>query len=268
METAYNIGDLRKLIAESAKNEFAPKKGVNVDADDKKNSDKFYKEAEKISKEHYGQTLEAPKTAKYVKTDGNRTMTDVRPDFEPTEEYKERLSAQVKGYTSKDEENNGFEKAAEYDDKAFKAFKETGKKIHKNQDNFGHLGIWGHNMPKDMIGYPDLYENKNVKTIYFKKTQFLGESHMISKIPDEFKNEGCVFKMRDKEDNTYLLEWSDNKANIIGHEHKKRVDETIDRMKALMGYKTGDMVKNSTPSERLNEDNIIEKTLNNARKMM
>lgn len=111
-------------------------------------------------------------------------------------------------------------------------------------------------------------ENK-IKTVFFKKTTFLTEGHMISRIPDEFKNEGCTFKMKDKTGNEYLIEWSDNRANIIGHEDKKKFNESIDRMKNLFNYNSSDYFKNTTGNDRLNESNdAFVNTLDNARKMM
>ena len=90
---------------------------------------------------------------------------------------------------------------------------------------------------------------------------------MISRIPDDFKNEGTVFRMKDKNGNQYLIEWSDNKANILEHEDKQKFNESLDRMKSLFNYNSGDYFKTSTSSERLNEGNEgFTKTLDNARK--
>lgn len=278
METIYKVSDIKKLIQESSQEfkekldsnqEFKAKLGDNVEKEEKKINDEAYEESEKRAKEYNGK-FKAPEKAKYEKVDGNKTLTDVRLDFEPSKDFKEKVEVQGQGYTSKAEKENGIEKAgAEFNDAAFKGIKKAGQKMHDNEDNFAHLGIWGHNMPKDMIGYPDLYENKNVKTIYFKKTTFLTEGHMISRIPDEFKNEGSVFKMKDKTGNSYLVEWSDNKANIIGHENKQGLEESVERMKKLMGYKPEEYFATSTSSQRLNEnEETFQKQLNNIRKLM
>ena len=111
--------------------------------------------------------------------------------------------------------------------------------------------------------------NKNIKTVYFKKTTFLTEGHMISRIPDEFKNEGTVFKMKDKTGNSYLIEWSDNRANIIGHENKQGLEDSVNRMRNLMEYKSEDYYGTSTASQRLNEgDETFQQQLNKIRKLM
>ena len=58
--------------------------------------------------------------------------------------------------------------------------------------------------------------------------------------------------MEDKTGNKYLIEWSDNRANIVNHENKAGMNESIDRMKELMGYKPGD--SKTDINTRLNEN--------------
>jgi hypothetical protein len=110
-----------------------------------------------------------------------------------------------------------------------------------------------------------LMEHKNIKTIYFKKTEFLTEGHMLSRIPDEFKTEGEQFKMKDKTGNTYLVEWKNNKGVIISHSNKQGMNESLNRMKDLYSYSSTDT--NTTLNSRLNEDTNFNSTLNNARKI-
>ena len=40
-------------------------------------------------------------------------------------------------------------------------------------------------------------EGKKINVLKFKKVQFISESHMLSHVPDEYKNEGNVFYMQD-----------------------------------------------------------------------
>lgn len=270
MET-INVGKLRRLVQESS-NEFKAKLGDGVESGNKSVNDKAYKDAENISKEHYGQEMKEPKKAKYEKVDGNKTMLDIQPDFEPGDNYKSRVKAQAEGYTSEDEKENGIEKAnVEFNNDFYDGAKKAGETMAKNKDNDRHKGIWGGNMSKD--SFPKINtiykeSKERPKTIRFKKTEFLTEGHMISRIPDEFKNEGQTFIMEDKVGNRYTVEWSDNRANIVSHENKQGFNESLDRMKQLMGYKSSDYFKNSTAAERLNEGNSnFTTTLNNARKM-
>ena len=66
MEKVYSVGDLRKMVQESSQ-EFKAKMGPEVEKKNKEINDKAYKDAEKVSKDHYGKELEAPKIAKYEK---------------------------------------------------------------------------------------------------------------------------------------------------------------------------------------------------------
>ena len=109
-------------------------------------------------------------------------------------------------------------------------------------------------------------ENRNLKTVLFKKTQFINENHMITKIPDDFKVNGTSFNMKDKVGNEYLVEWKNNKANVINHINKQDMNEEMKRMKQLMGYKTSD--SKTTSIDRLNENNdTFRLTLNKIREI-
>lgn len=108
---------------------------------------------------------------------------------------------------------------------------------------------------------------ENLKTIFFKKTAFLTEGHMISRIPDEFKKDGNQFKMKDKTGNEYIVEWKNGKGNIIGHNNKSGLIESIDRMKNLYNYSSSD--SKTTLSERMNEgENSFSRTLKAARRII
>jgi hypothetical protein len=112
-----------------------------------------------------------------------------------------------------------------------------------------------------------LREQKSVKTVYFKKTSFLNEGHMVSRIPDEFKNEGTQFKMKDKHGSEYLVEWSNNKANILNCNHKQKIDETFNAYNHLTKY-NGEEYNTSNGKARINESNSeIERMLGIIRKI-
>ncbi len=339
METTYTVGELKSLIKEASSNqEFKPVLGPSVESKNKEINDKAYKDAEKISKEHYGKELEAPEISKYEKHDWNKTTLDADFDFEPGDKWKEEQKAHVEGYSSKDEKENGIEKTGDRENNKdfYEASKEVDDKSKRNKEIMNSTGLKSNNiynrpggkeyferhggyikedrlpiqticdyvrsrkytvreaaislhqngyMPyipseaqvkqlvakygeKKPVSESKSNGDKKVKTVFFKKTTFLTEGHMISRIPDEFKNEGCTFKMKDKTGNEYLIEWSDNRANIIGHEDKAKFNESIDRMKNLFNYKSSDFVKNTSGKERLNESNdAFTKTLDNARKI-
>ena len=219
-------------------------------------------------------------------------------DYTPenaSDDYKKRVHAQVKGYTSEQEMNNGLEKTGDFSDNEniYKEIKKSGKEIHDNTKEMEKSGLQAREWPEEVFKKGEMYEsydgfnmrkmidtiskkekefssvnetiNPNIKTVYFKKTEFLTEGHMLSRIPDEFKKEGEQFKMKDKTGNEYLVEWKNNTGRIVSHNNKTGFNESIDRMKNLYNYKTNDT--KTTNNSRFNEDNMFVSTLDNARKI-
>ena len=190
------VGNLKKMVMES-QNQFDAKIGDGVESENKKNNNKSYKDAEQRSK------------AKEIKVkhnldkkeDGNKTTLDYTFDVEPSKEYKERVHTQAKGYTSKAEAENKIEKNAEFDDAFYKQAKEAGKELNQKEEDFKKTGVQSSQMPKDSFKKNDMYEGK-MQTVRFKRTSFLTEEHMVSRIPDEMKVEGKRFRMVDMNENT------------------------------------------------------------------
>lgn len=284
MKQIYKVGDIKSSIAESS-NEFKAVLGPNVEKDNKEINGKAYKDAEKRAKDFDGGLEKeiGEEKAEYQKTDANRTTLDYTPE-NVSDEYKKRVKAQAEGYTSELEKNNGIEKSGDYSDNEniYNGLKKSGQAIHRAQSDWKASGLRARELPKDTFEHEELYEGnskdghdmreminalrgnisapskkpisegKPVKTIYFKKTEFLTEGHMISKIPDEFKNEGNQFKMKDKFGTTYLVEWNNGSANVLSCNNKQKIDETMSKFHHIVGYK-GEEYNNTTVSDRLNE---------------
>lgn len=297
MEKTFKVGDLKRFIAESS-NEFKPVLGVNVEKDNKSINDKAYKDAKQRAKDYDG-GLEnvGGKRIKYKKNDANRTTLDYEPE-NVSDDYKKRVKAQVDGYTSELEKNNKIEKSGDFSDNEniYNGIKKSGQELHNGEKDMKKSGLQGREWPEKVFDKEEMYEskegfdmkqminrmrilqensetvnneqlneNRNIKTIFFKKTEFLTEGHMLSRIPDEFKTEGEQFKMKDKTGNTYLVEWKNNKGVIISHNNKQGMNEALNRMKDLYSYSSTDT--NTTLNSRLNEDANFNSTLNNARKI-
>jgi hypothetical protein len=269
MERSFSIKELKQMINENS-NEFKAKIGKDVEKENKSNNEKAVKDAKKRS----GAEEAKPKESKFQKNDFNRTTLDSKFDVEPCSDYKKRVHAQAKGYTSTTEENNGIEKVGEFNDAFYKASKESNKERSENEKKFKQSGLRGRELPEKVFDSENMYESKSVKTARFKKTEFLTEEHMLSKIPDELKKDGNVFKMVDKNDNTYIVEWKKdiykNESNpvILEHINNKMVNETLEKMKRLYNFKSTDNYTKSTCQERINEgnDNFIS-TLNKIREI-
>ena len=290
MEVTYKVGDLKKLIKESS-NEFKAVIGPNVESEDKKNNGKTYKDAKKRAKDYDGglsKELGKEKTD-YVKTDANRTTLDYEPE-NASEDYKKRVHAQVKGYTSVAEMENGLEKTGDFsnNDNIYNGIKKSGKEIHKNVEDFKKSGLQASQMPDKTFNKGEMYESKdgvdmrnmmntlkaksftpksvlkedkNIKTVFFKKTTFLTEGHMVSRIPDEFKKDGEQFKMKDKNGSEYIVEWNNGNANIISHTNKTKIEESFKKFHELSNYSSNDNFGTSTPKNRINEDTELNKVL-------
>lgn len=293
MNKTYKVSDLKRLISESS-NEFKAVIGQGVEKENISNSDKAYKDAKKRAKDFDGglEKEMLQDKPKYEKLDGNKTTLDATPE-NVDDKYKKRVEAQVNGYTSELEEDNGIEKSGDFSDNKniYKGIKDCGKKIHKAEDEFKFTKVQVRDNKPESFSKNEMYESKdgfdmrkmidmlkentttsfeknknNLKTVYFKKTEFLTEGHMLSRIPDELKKDGERFKMIDKTGNQYVVEWRNNKGNVLGHINESGKNESISRMKDLFNYKTNDT--STSRAMRLDEgETNFNETLNNARKI-
>lgn len=290
MELTYKVGDLKRIIEESS-SEFKARLGDNVESEDKKNNGKTYKDAKKRAEDFDGGLSKevGEEKAKYEKNDANKTTLDYSID-NASDEYKKRVHAQVKGYTSVAEMENGIEKTGDFsdNDNIYQGIKKSGQEMHKNEEDFKRSGLQANKMPAktfvkgemyeskegvDMrnainslretsyVPKPVLKENKQLKTIYFKKTTFLTEGHMASRIPDEFKKDGEQFKMKDKNNTEYIVEWNQGRAHVLSCNNVKKINESFDKIKKLSDYSLNETYKTSTPNARVNENTNINRML-------
>lgn len=278
MEQVLTVKAIKGLIKESQQ-EFKAKIGNGVESGNKANNGKAYSDAKKRAKDFDGGLSDevGEKKAEYKKEDFNKTLMDYTPD-NVTPEYKKRVK---KEFVNGDDEN----------EKIYKEFKKSGEEQQKNEKELKKSGLQAREWPDEVFDKGNMYESRDgfdmrkmlnslnekttrkqfneshVKTVLFKKTEFLNEAHMISRIPDDFKKNGTSFKMKDKNGSEYLVEWDNNKANIIEHVNKKGMDESISRMKELFDYRPSDTKTNY--SDRLNEnDDKFQETLNKMRKII
>ena len=284
MDKIYNVGEIRKLIAESS-NEFKPVIGKNVESDNKKNNGKANKESmDKVKKYDNGLKDEkdwARGDAEYEKTDGNHTTLGHNPE-NASPEYKKRVKANALGYSSEQEMKNDYEKAADFsnNEKIFNAITKNEKEMDDNVKKFKKTGLQAREMDDETFEKDTLYESKDgfdmrkmmnnlsehmsniaaevkttdkpLKTVYYKKTEFISEQHMFSKVPDEFKFNGSKFKMKDKTGNEYIVEWQNNAGRIVEHTNNTGWNESINKMKHLFEYTSPESQLNN--SSKMNEN--------------
>lgn len=270
----YTVSDLKKVIKESATNDFKAVMGKNVESDNKKNNDKAYSEMEKATSNYDG-GLTKEKKFKLADYDDNRGMESLRIN-NPSKPYSDRIKAQLKGFTSKQAEDiHKNEKLgnAEYgSDEIVQQFKKKGEENAENRKKATEIGLTGRELNKKEIDaqYNSLFaESKKIKKLTFKNVEFLSENHMLSRVPNVYMTEGNRFIMRDKNANEYLVEWhTEDKPEVTRHFTKENIIAEQTKMKHLFNYKSGDNFETSTSQSRLQENKEISNMLNKVRSLM
>lgn len=261
-ERCFTVGELKKLISESS-NEFKPKLGKNVEKDNKLNNEKSYKENEKkIKVKNKVEREDLPE-----KIDPNKTTLDYNPRIEPSDKYKERIKAQALGYTSELEMNNGIEKSDDYEGnkKIYKQFVDASKKQNDRFADITHTGLQSRMRDKSEFERNSLYEKKELKPkrLIFKHTKFVNESQVLSRIPEEYKNDGQIIHMCDKFDNVYIVECVKSEksgkieTNIISHSNKTLMNEQMSRIQDLINFKSNVNERYNQVSENENFNEIL-----------
>lgn len=244
MDKKFTVGELKKLIAESS-NQFKPVIGNGVENDNKKNNEKSYKDIEsEVSV--YTKGMKTPKAPITKEDDHNRTTLDYNPETEPSEEYKKRIQAQAEGYTSELEKSNGNERVGDFDGakEIYKAFTKKTDEVNKKKEGLAHAGLKARELPKNKLN--TLHEENmkpKAKRLTFKHTKFINEQQVLVRIPEQYKIDGQVIHMCDNQGNEYIVECTKNQfgnvdTNIVSHSNKKLVNEQMNRIQELMGYKS------------------------------
>ena len=277
METIkYRVGDLKRIIREST-NEFKPVLGPNVMSDNKRENDKSYKDAEKAAKDYDGGLRPEKKGTLPDKADGNATTLDYNPRTDPGKDFKDKVDAQAKGYTSKLEEENGIEKVGEFDKegKIKKNFEDANDERLKGKKALATSGIQGNNMKDDYKEKETMYEEKRpAKRLLFKHTKFLNESQVLSRIPEEYKVDGQKIYMKDSVGNEYIVECQKSElagiveTNIVGFKNDKVLSEQVQRIHELFGYETPNDRANATPQQRIAENAQFQDMMNLSRSLI
>lgn len=264
----YNVGKLKSLIAESY-NEFKPVVGDGVEKSNKTNNDKAYKDAEKRAKDYDGGLKVEKRKDLPAKEDYNRGMLGLTPRVEPSKEYKEKIEAQAKGYTSKLEQDNGIEKNGDFDgaEKILKQVKDENEKINKERNDLAKSGLQAREL--DLKEKPTMTENRVAKRLTFKQTRFINEAQMLSRIPEMYKVDGQKIFMNDAHGNEYIVECVRSQktgaieTNVVSFSNKNVVNEQLNRIQQLMNYNT--KCTSGKNSRTLNENKQFEDLLSLSR---
>lgn len=278
----YSFSELRTILKEE-KNEFDPKygKGYNAKTEGNQN-EKAVKDITKQVKDMDGglQDKAQRKTNPEGIDDKNKTTLDYDYAYEPSDDYKERVKAQVHGYTSKSSEDNSskedFKKVGDFEGN--KKFYDDRSKVSKGMNDaeqeYKHSGLQSHNLPKENYKNNTLFtESRKMKRLHFKNTTFLNEEQMLKRIPDDYKFDGNKFYMKDSKGNEYLVECKKDKlcesyihTNVLSHNCGKQViDEALDKFNHLCGYKSSEYNKKV---DQVSESKEYNDMLNITRKLV
>ena len=264
MEAHYKVGELRKVVRESA-NEFKPVFGKNVPEDNKKINKDAYNDIEKETKNYDGGLTEKKTKGEAPTTETNYGMSDIAYDS-ITKPFSDKVRSQIKGYASaeaeKEHKNDEFGNATFGDDKPFV---DKAKENKKERDDVRKSWFGTH--PSKGSDQKTIGENK-VKRITFKRTQFISEDHMVSMIPDEYKSEGNKFVMKDNVGNAYMVEWVNGNAKSTKMLNEEKINKELNRINELFGYKTKEYFNGTTSKSRLAEEKNFGDMLDKVRKLM
>lgn len=263
VQRQYSVKSLRSIIKESTdqlKKEYEP---VKYNDDNKSINDKAYKEMEKATKDYDGKV--AHRTVKTTNYPENyRGMETLRPQ-NMTPEMRKRFEAQLDGYVDdkakEAHKNDPFGNADFGDGSLGKELAKRAKEDAEGREKAAKIGLTG---SKTSFEKKDdkMFESKKINKLTFKRTKFLTEQHMLSKVPDEYKVEGKKFIMRDGANTEYLVEWHDDPKVM----NKTQINESMNRIKELFTYKSENNI--STNSSRIAENKNFDNVLNKARKLM
>lgn len=244
----YTISELREaLVKESS--EAKPVIGKGVIKDDAKNNVKAVEDIMKQAKEYDHVSEDKRDTNPELGKDMNKTTLDVEFSNEPSQEYKERVKAQVHGFASVSDEKNSSakdNKSLDYEGNK-KFYDENGKTAKEREDfksEYNHSGLKSHNLPKEDNKNKTVFkENKTMKRLVFKNTVFLNEDNVKNRVPEDYKIDENRFYMKDSIGNEYLVEChKDRDFNYVYVDAKlvkaspKMVNEELKRMKELTSY--------------------------------
>jgi hypothetical protein len=114
-------------------------------------------------------------------------------------------------------------------------------------------------------------QNKQpMKRLKFKK-EFNGVGNALKMIPESYRVDNKEFEMTDGNE-SYTIRWegtlTEGKATILKAANNSMINEDMQRMKALMGYKSADTLGSSKKVNRITENAIFSDILGKTRRLL
>ena len=128
------------------------------------------------------------------------------------------------------------------------------------------MGISGADFDDEEIKKSGPKNESKMKRLVFKN-EFKGVENALKLIPESYKIDNKTFQMTDGNEK-YEIRWegdiNEGRAIVLSASDKNLVNEDMQKMKHLMGFKSQETLGNLKGSERINEDesfnNIWNKT--------
>ena len=270
----YSLDELREALREST-NEFKPKKGDGVDAENKKNNREAVRDIEKRTTEYDGGFKNKErKTPPEDPKDFNKTTLEYNFVTDPSDDYKKRVKQlavygtphQLTDEEKDPQKNGGYDYTTTekfYDDR-----KEVADIRNERQTDERHAGLKARMYPRETFENDTLFkESRTMKRLHFKNTKFLSEEQMLKKVPDNYRFDGNRFVMRDSTGTDYLIEcrvddkFGFTEMNVIGQYNKEQIKEQLSRMRNLYGYSSSDFNAGATNESREKETEALTEML-------
>lgn len=253
--------------------------GKNVWKDNSQNNVKAVNDILKQTKEYNNVKQEKRTTNPENIVDFNKTTLDVDFAYEPSDDYKERVEAQVEGFPSVENKKNSditdnksleFEGNEKFYDNDVKKQKEMSD--YKEDDK--QAGLKTHNKKLDNNKAKHIYkESKIMKRLNFNK-EFINEAHVLSKVPDDYKYDGNRFMMKDIKGAEYIIECHKDKqidyihTEIVEVNNPNSLNEFVKRTLELGNYKSSNYFTGTTNESRVKEDMAMNVNLNKVKDLI
>jgi hypothetical protein len=210
-------------------------------------------------------------------------------DREPSERFKERAEENIKGSTKMGnkggkEVGNAQETFGASSDKFGDEFiKDSKKSFEKRLDAETGVTSFGNDIEivekkgKEYRVKHSMFENKinnnktnqGMKRLKFKK-DFNGLGNALKLIPESYKTNNKVFEMTDGNEN-YRIRWegqNNGRPVVLMASDKTLVNEDINRMKQLFGYKSQETLGVVKGNARIDENTVFNNMLDKTKKLM
>lgn len=247
-----------------------------VDKDNVKNSKSYHSELEEKLKEinipQLTDLIDIEDFSEINNQDWNKGMLEYDFDFEPSEEYKERVKALTYGFNSVDnykankkglkDEDNPHSGNVKYFDKVKEKSKIRNAEVYS--DRLAGLKTSKLSDTAKKRQQPKSVFKESATGMYvidFSNQQFKTTSQLFESLPEKFlTNEGC-FKVIDGNNTEFVLETKINsllnkrEVNILSKYNKEVANEALLRMKSLFKFNPASYKK----VKAMNEDEMANK---------